>query len=585
MKRHGFIIAIYFLSSLSVFGQKLDWIETRETDDQVAKFIGEIDGYVYTLTHLPSPQKNQPKIDKNSIASTFTLDKFSKDDLKLVFSKRIVLPRINKREVSFSNIYMTGDRFTVFFQQYDPRDNNLRLFSTTVNTEGELADDYTEVFDLDVEAKGRKGGFQIRLSPDKSKMLVLHAANYKLEPDKQKYNPEYKVKFSIKIYAAANGLVELQYIEEEIKFKQGEYGFFPDNSTISNEGCAYVMVKKRRTDKRPSYVTKAFIIYTYDPANGFSSNQIPVEINESPVGSVLLDTDDAGNLVGVGLYGVPEKPNGFGADCLKGTFLFKINRANAQLESYGTQDLPIKFHKEILGESNVTRKKERLLHFFVPRNMYLLDDHVILVSEYATSRRSMSSDANGKKVTDGFFFNSNTILVFNIDFKGKHNWVKASHKKQKIKTRKFPAGDPISNSASFKRLTRSISGSTHKMKRPGLPYTSTWSNTRVYGYYDIRHHSFLSVYNDGILSLLFYQALENIEVPLFADMKKDAGLKNLGLVCVQISSDGTLNKKVINKPVKRETLMHMNMAYPKSENEIIVVGSGNKDKSFGVITF
>ncbi|MFK7972064.1 MAG: hypothetical protein AB8F95_16975 [Bacteroidia bacterium] len=579
IKHHFYILAILVASVLPAFSQKLTWFETTETKDQTVKFLGEIDGHIFTLTDVYFPKDNLPDLNEGLLASSFLLEKYHKDDMSLVFSKRIVLPKVGNMDVYFGNIYLLEDQFRVFFGQFSEENNKEKLFTATIDTEGELSSDYDKIYDIPVDKKQRRGGFQFRLSPDKSKMLIAYATPHEIGGSKE---AAYTSEVDIKIFLASNRFVELKHITESIVFKDGEHGLSPSNSTISNDGCIYLLVKKARSNKRSVFVTKSFIVHMYDPSNGFELKQIPIEMEESPIGPVLVDTDDNGNLIGVGLYGAHERGYSKGEEFLKGSIYFKVDRAKEELDVYARQEVGINLHEEIFGTTKANRGNKRALQFFLPRRVYVENGRTVFLAEYAEAKRELDADNRPK---DQRNFQNATVLVFDFNERGEHNWVKYIHKNQYLSSSEYPAIDPVSTGNSYRGITESIVRNMMKPKMAGISYLSTWNNRVTYGNHPIRHHSFISTFHDGTLSLFFHQSLENMNIPLFENMKKTTGLRKLALVGRHIPPDGTVKRTMIEKPTKESTLVHMNMAFPWSENSILVVGTRKKIKAFGILSF
>jgi hypothetical protein len=397
----GVVMAIFTQTG---FAQTIDWGEDIETNKNIGKIIGETEDGHYALAYR---------------SNFWYVEKYEGKEMKLAFSTKLDLPDMNDRRTRLGNVYYMEDQLVLFTWQYDKKSRKYYVYGYLLNEKGEIPDEHVEVLAADVENRSRSGDFFIKLSRDRSKMLLIHSAPHKrTEEDK----------WVINIRVLTPSLFVIKEMEETypwVRRSKTNERYTISSAAISNEGGAYMAVRKREWDRRAKlYVTKEMNVYMYDPANGFEVRKIPVDLGDKSASSILLDIDREGNLVGGGFYGERTPRGLFKYEGIKGSYYLKINRVTEEVETVTTEDFDDDFTSKILKEKQVDKGK-LVPNYFIPRKIILKEGGgAIMIAEYyllvITETRTGTTEQ----------YHHGPVVVVSVDAEGNQEWVRAVPKNQ-----------------------------------------------------------------------------------------------------------------------------------------------------------
>ncbi|MFK7969617.1 MAG: hypothetical protein AB8F95_04580 [Bacteroidia bacterium] len=543
------ILAVALLITMSLSAQTIDWGDDIETNKLVAKFVGETEDGHYALAYK---------------SKFFYLEKYEGSSQKLAWSTKLELPMMNGKKTKMGNVYLMEDQIILFTYQYLKSEKKYNVYGYTLGEKGKIPTEHTDILSTTVEKKSRQGDFYIKLSRDKSKMLLIHAAPYK--KPKGKDNDKWVVNMRV----LTPSLFTIKEMEEEFPIQEERDYYSVSSYVISNEGGVYVAVRKTGWDrKRKLTITKEMNVYMYDPSNGFEVRKIPVDLGPKSASSILLDIDRDGNLVGGGFYGERTPRGLFKYEGIKGSYYIKINRVSEQVEVVNTEDFSTEFTAQILKEKSAA--KGRLVpNNFIPRKIILREDGgAVFIAEYYVYTSSSSGGGGGYNTRTGASGGGTPaqiteqwlhgpIVVASISPEGKQEWVRAIPKNQ------------------FYSITRSSFFN--------FGGTNLWINIPTNKNKIVYHSMIIGVSEAGI-HLIYNDNPKNVNLKHFRDTKRLIGYTKAVPVSVTISPEGEVEKEILADRDRKEVVLRPKIFFQDDYGYVLIYGNKRKKDKFGKITF
>lgn len=240
----------------------------------------------------------------------------------LVYSHPIQLSKLNGTKAKIEYVNYLKDKFVVFASIYDNSTDKTILYSVAYDGKnGKQVGKEKKLFEVPVEKRNLMGKFLFFVSPDKSKVLVNHFADYKKEG---------KIKDRYKLFDCdMNMLLEKTEIlnKKEIDYSTMDY-------VIDNEGSVFYFKKMSSGE---SYIV------SYDATKDYEKWEEKIDISKldinQSVGYIKFGFDSKNDLIITGLCFKEQKLNG----CMylkidnksKETKIFKIHKIE-NFSKYGT---------------------------------------------------------------------------------------------------------------------------------------------------------------------------------------------------------------------------------------------------------
>ena len=162
-----FLITILSLFALPVTysqGITFDWGNNVDTKKFILKILGETEHGHYALA-----RKNRD----------FFLEYYVGKGMDLKFSNKLEIKQEDGLKTTFAEIYYLEENLVMFTAAYDKENKQYRIYAYNLTNTGKIASERVDIMYADVERKGRRGTFDIRLSRDRSKLLVMHSSYHK----------------------------------------------------------------------------------------------------------------------------------------------------------------------------------------------------------------------------------------------------------------------------------------------------------------------------------------------------------------------------------------------------------------------
>lgn len=267
-------------------------------------------------------------------------------------------------------------------------------------------------------SKRNKGGFNLSVSNDSSKILV-----YSIFPYEKGQMQKFKLQvYDNKINELWSNDVELPYNEELFDVVDLEVG---------NDGNVYLLGKvyeeKHREKKRGEVNYQYHIIY-YEKDN-LSGVDTEIDSKSKFFNEISMSVNNKNQVICVGLY--TSDINAVS----EGTFYLRLNS-----KTHKNEVITFKEFSELLedngtdSERKKKRKQDKLYKDYFFRNIIQKEDGgIIVVAEqyYVVVKTTTSTSSSGHTTTrTTYYYHYDNILVLNIDKNGKFIWQKIIPKKQ-----------------------------------------------------------------------------------------------------------------------------------------------------------
>ncbi len=170
MKKITFIVA-FFIIIISSFAQQVKWGELNENKSKfyAPTIVGADKNGLYTYY-----------FDKEDII----IERHDKENLKLVYEQKIKKPKIKKCAITIEKILYIKGNFIFISNNYYRKEKRTEIIATFYDGEsGRQLKKKIKLFDISSIKNKRKSSFVIRISPDKSKLLINLTSD--LKKDKQ----------------------------------------------------------------------------------------------------------------------------------------------------------------------------------------------------------------------------------------------------------------------------------------------------------------------------------------------------------------------------------------------------------------
>lgn len=269
MKKITFLTAM-LLVAFTICAQKVEWgVENKAESKWYEPTVLAEDGESVYTSYFDNENIVIEKHDKKG---------------STVFSNIIKLEKINDNKVELENIEFIKGNFILFVSSYNDSQEKATLYALTYSgSDGKKMGREKKLYDAPVEKKNLRGGYIIKLSNDKSKILINHFAFYKKEG---------KVKDRYKLFDSEfNDLMDKTEV-----FNKKEMDYVTSNYVIDNEGSVYFV---KKMDSGESFIV------SYDATKDYEKWEEEVDATKldrsQSVGFVKFAFDNNNDLIIAGI--------------------------------------------------------------------------------------------------------------------------------------------------------------------------------------------------------------------------------------------------------------------------------------------
>lgn len=402
-KLYAAMLALFIATAIEAQNPTLTWgpelVRPRKTD--IAGLIG---GDKYSFYCL------------RSVRSFFsvkvnTLEKYSRETMKLEYVREFKLPEMNGKDLSFEGMFMLNGQLLVFSSAYDSDLDKKTAYVQKMNTsDGSLSSKPKEVDLITGVKKKNSASFDFVLSGDSSKILIVHSDPY------DKYANE---KFSYKLVDPNMNVLWAASLELPYKDKY----FSISNYRVDNSGKIFMLasIMKEKADrerKKPSY---SYDIVIYDNANK-SLKEIPVTLGDQYITDISFALTPKGTLAVGGFY------SNKNSEGLAGTFYMSIDKDKNKVIAQGKKEFTSAFLSEFMSARRADKHKE-LYNYSIDHIVTLQNGGIIMVAEQFYVNVVTTCQPKGGCTTT-YYYNYNDIIVVNVNPDGSIKWTEHIPKTQ-----------------------------------------------------------------------------------------------------------------------------------------------------------
>ncbi|NLJ82139.1 MAG: hypothetical protein GX330_03330, partial [Bacteroidales bacterium] len=350
----------------------------------------------------------------NPIPNMFYLGKYD-DSYKLIYSKRIPLSNeLIGGELVFRNVLPFKNKIVAFYSGYKKDTKESYFVARNILPNGEVENKDTKLESILAKSRTNSGTFNVILSPDKSKMLLV--TSFPSVKDKK-----YRVR--VKAFETEN-MTELWTKETDLNFdsKKGDVR----TSLIDNTGNAYI------TGIHNSGKIYEYFLWTYNAATlQWKENIIDTKEKRISEDQQQLIFDALGNAVFCGFLYTGHKEN------FNSIFYVRVNGQTLSVET----NVKMSF-----GDPALKEKDEIAFTRWKLRGVLSQSNGNILV--IGEDEFNSSSKPDPQAAPGSFIYihqnHSKNIKVLSVKPDGTRNWIRTIRKDQKYTT-----NDPTSKINSF----------------------------------------------------------------------------------------------------------------------------------------
>ena len=348
---------------------------------------------------------------------TRILEKYSKEDNALIFSRELKVTAVNSKKVQFEALYCIKGKLLLFTSFYDKALNKNTAYAQEITEDGKSGE-AIEVDNITAESKRNTGNFDFRLSEDSTKILVYH------NPPFDNYADE---KFSYKLLDS--DLKELWSKKFTLPYK--DKNFTISSYDIDNEGNVYMLasiqlksnatgLKKVKETFNPAYSFRVIAYYYKQDEMKEFEVELP---SRKYISDITFNINRAGDVVCAGFYS-----NKSGAS-INGTFYMLIDAKSKEVKSESSKEFSMDFLTQFMSERKASKNKG--LYSYSLDYLLLRDDgSAVLVGEQYYVNEVCTTDPKTGARRCNYHYYYNDIIVVSINNSAKIDWMIKVPKKQ-----------------------------------------------------------------------------------------------------------------------------------------------------------
>lgn len=404
MKKILLFLSIILIMVITAHAQKnieVKWGPELKSDKRSSfvDFIGEDEQGFYVL---------------KSTRKGYTIQKYSKDNLSLLLSNDFEMPEVGRDRVSLFGIYQIEGKMLMFSTLYQKKELQQTIYVQEISADGVPNSKYKKIDEYTYEEKKNHGGFDLAISPDKSKFLLYRGNTYDKHANEQ---------FSYKVFDNTfNILWEKSF---ELPYRDKVVSLF--DVKLSNEGNVYLSANispdRKKGEKYERRIqNEKYNIFAYYPETD-ALRQYEIDLGTGKwVSDITYTINTEGNVQVGGFY------SNEGSSSMDGTFFLTIDKDSKEVESKNLKEFDREFLLNFMKEKHVDKGRE--LGVFDLSDIILRDDGgVIFVAEYYRFYTTTVTDQNGNTRTT-YHYLYNDIITINVDPDGTIDWISHIPKKQ-----------------------------------------------------------------------------------------------------------------------------------------------------------
>ncbi|HIB37652.1 hypothetical protein [Mesonia sp.] len=377
--------------------------EIEEDKEKIVKIAAELDDVIYTLA---TKGKN------------FYVKTFSSGDMSHLNTKEIELPEHLRKDIEFENIVNIGDRIYVIGSMFDNKEDVYHLFGYEVSKDGSVSENQVKLFDTQVTKKRERGGFYMKSSPQKDRLLVMHAALFAKEEQIQ-----YEIKlFDDQLNTVASHLEKVPYEDRwDLEFEISDYD-------VNVYGDIFLAINESYRDKKEKKNIEKFQLHAFKANNNYRKEVIDINFEDKEVinGEVFSTADGKVNIVG---FFSNVRKSGRALKKLRGVYSVVVNSETNSVDNISFNDFDYNTKVKLIGERRAKKDKDVKPYYRTHSIIEKEDGGFILLSEFHTVTLG-GETGFGPMRMQSITYTHNEIIITSINQDGTVAWSNVLPKQQ-----------------------------------------------------------------------------------------------------------------------------------------------------------
>ncbi len=509
MRKISIALSLLLLVATSVIAQNVNiyWGKLNNEDRSASTtLIGKRGGFLFAV--------------KESGRNTSIL-KYGMNDLQVTAENTIMgkLPKgmtgkTISSDYNFHSILPMKQSMYITVTGYDRKIKENSLYIQPIDDGGRLTGSLSKLESIDAKSKYNRGSFQVIMSDDSTKFLLVDAPPY------DKYAGE---KYTFSIYDG--NLSQLKKLQVELPFKDKSFDL--NDITFSNDGNIYMMAKILidRKEKVKGEATYYYELISVNTAGDGSVTEYEIKLPGKFIDGISFSPDEDKDIVCAGLYG---DMTGTAKGDISGVFFMRLNKTSKQVDATGMKALDKDFIADLTSERKANKGKGISNDFKLKNFIRRSDGGSILLAEYSYDYvvTYTTTDSHGMTTTrTDYHYVRNNIIAININPDGSIKW------------------------------TADIPKYQHTVNDGGkyLSYALATKGDKIF--------------------IVYNEASENMDPQRIKDGKKPRVMgspQNSTAVMVELSEDGQFDKKALFNSKDNKVALLPEHYLKISENEVII---------------
>jgi hypothetical protein len=311
----------------------------------------------------------------------------------------------------YNSLLPMKNNFYVTVTKYDRKTKTNSLYIQEIDNGGRLTGSMKTLETLDAKSKFNRGGFEVIMSNDSTKFLLVD------EPPYEKYAGE---KFTFSVYDQS--LSQIKKLQVELPFKDKYFSL--NDITFSDDGNIYMMAKivldrKEKTKGESDYYYELISVGTQGDG---AVTQYEIKLPGKYIDGISFNPDDDKDIICAGLYG---NTTGTAKGDISGVFFMRLNKTTKQIDATGLKDLDKDFIAELTSERKANKGKGISNDFKLKDFIRRSDGGSVLLAEYSydyTVTTTTTDSHGGVTTRTDYHYVRNNIIAININPDGSIKW-------------------------------------------------------------------------------------------------------------------------------------------------------------------
>ena len=503
--------------------------EITEEKGKIVYIIGEANNKIYALGL---------KGKKNYFLKVFGADK-----MNMLSNNPIILPKVKNKKLTFEDVILLDDKLYILGSVFDRKNKQFNLEAIPVSETGKLGSNIVNLFRSSVAKGSARGSFYFKSSPDRKKLLVMHAGLYKKED---------AIKYNLKLIDADLNIIAKH--SEKVNFvDKNRYEFDISDFSVNNNDDIFLVTNESYFNRKEKTTFENIEVHIFKKSNGYIKEEISVDMSGNEIINCKMMATSNNKLQLVGFYSKLRK-SGKSKRKLEGVY-------NGTIDLTSNKALPFKFNKfdyetkvQLIGERRAAKDKDVKPLYRIHTLIEKEDGGIIMLSEYSLVIVGKSSGFGPISVTPVTYV-KNEIIITSLANDGTIEWTNVVAKEQKATA--INVGLAIvasSGNASF-TVSAGISIPLFALGK-GPEYLSA-----------------IPIYKEGKLTILFNDNIKNKGVTSMDKIKSLGNYNKSVITAFEFDSKGELTRIDKESAVKDRLIIRPQIYFDLFDDEYIIYSS------------